>query len=120
MKSKRIWIPVGLAAALVFGALAPAGGLAPAAYAKAEATASSTAKKKVVQRQFTGYVVAMEKASFTVEKRGKKAETRVFSRNAELKTTGELQKDAYVTVYYRDKDGQAVAHKVVVKEPSNT
>ena len=32
-----------------------------------------------------------------------------------MKTTGELEKDARVTVYYRDEGGQPVAHKVVVK-----
>jgi hypothetical protein len=36
-------------------------------------------------------------------------------RHAELKTSGDLAKDARVTVYYRDEGGQAVATRVVVK-----
>jgi hypothetical protein len=51
-----------------------------------------------------------------VEKRGKKPQTRVFSRHAEMKSTGDLEKDARVTVYYRDEGGRSVAHRVVVKD----
>jgi hypothetical protein len=39
----------------------------------------------------------------------------VFTKHAELKTTGDLEEDAHVTVYYREEGGQSVAHRVVVK-----
>ena len=76
------------------------------------------AKAKNGQRQFTGVVTAIEKNTFTVEKRGKKPQSRVFSRHAEIKTEGDLVKDARVTVYYREQGGQAIAHRVLVK-PEN-
>ena len=79
------------------------------------ARAASTTKAKAGLRQFTGIVTALDKTTLTVEKRGKKPESRVFTRHAELKTTGELEKNAHVTVYYRTEGGQAVAHRVVVK-----
>lgn len=76
------------------------------------------ARAKNGQRQFTGVVTAIEKNTFTVEKQGKKPQSRVFSRHAEIKTEGDLAKDARVTVYYRDQGGQAIAHRVIVK-PEN-
>jgi len=60
-------------------------------------------------------VTSLDKSSLTVVKTGEKGKTVVFSRHAEMKTTGELEKDARVTVYYRDEGGHPVAHKVVVK-----
>jgi hypothetical protein len=107
--------PLSLGVALAVGALAllplvtPHGGDAQAA------RAASTAKAKTGLKQFTGIVTALDKTTLTVEKRGKKPESRVFTRHAELKTTGELEKDAHVTVYYRNEGKQAVAHRVVVK-----
>ena len=86
---------------------AGAAGKAPAA--------TSEAKSKNTSRQFTGIVTALDKNTFTVEKRGKKPQSRVFTRHAELRTTGDLEKDARVTVYYREEGGQAIAHCVVVK-----
>ena len=83
--------------------------------AAAKASTPRDAKAKSGQRQFTGIVTALDKQSLTVEKRGKKPQTRVFSRHAELKTSGDLAKDARVTVYYRDEVGHAVATRVVVK-----
>lgn len=88
---------------------------AEAATKKSPAAATATAKKSYAFRQFTGVVTALDKGSLTVEKSGKQAKTVVFARHAEMKTTGDLEKDARVTVYYRDEHGQAVAHKVVVK-----
>ena len=61
------------------------------------------------------YGTAIDKNTFTVEKRGKKPQSRVFSRHAEIQTEGDLAKDARVTVYYRDQGGQAIAHRVIVK-----
>lgn len=66
-------------------------------------------------RQFTGYVSAIDKQSITVEKRGKSPETRVFTKLDEISMTGDVEKDARVTVYFREEGGKAIAHKVVVK-----
>ena len=79
------------------------------------APAASTSKSSSAQRQFTGFVTAMDKNTITVEKRGKKPQSRTFSRHAELQTDGDLAKEARVTVYYRDEGGQAIAQRVVVK-----
>jgi hypothetical protein len=70
-------------------------------------------------RQFTGWVTASDKSTLTVEKRGKQPRTVVFSKHAELKTTGDVEKDARVTVYYHDDGGQLTAHRVVVKPASS-
>ena len=66
-------------------------------------------------RQFTGVVTSLDKATLTVEKRGKSPRTVVFTKHAEMKTTGEIVKSARVTVYYRDQGGQSIAHRVVAK-----
>jgi len=50
-----------------------------------------------------------------VEKRGKQPVTRTFARHEDMTTTGDLARDARVTVYYREEGGKAVAHRVVVK-----
>lgn len=86
-----------------------------AAPAKSAAAKPSTKKKSYDFRQFTGVVTQLDKSSLTVEKSGKAAKTIVFARHAEMKTTGDLEKDARVTVYYRDEGGKPTAHKVVVK-----
>ncbi len=113
------WKPLSLGVALAVGVLAVLPLVAPqmgsaGAARKASAT-TDAAKSKNAQRQFTGIVTALDKSTLTVEKRGKKPQSRVFTRHAELKTNGDLGKDAHVTVYYRDEGGQAVAHRVVVK-----
>jgi len=87
---------------------------ADAAKAASRSAASASSAKKAL-RQYTGWVTAVDKTSFTVEKRGKKPESKVFSKHAEMSTTGDVEKDARVTVYYRDEAGHPVAHKVVVK-----
>ena len=86
----------------------------PIASEAAKAQAAATPKKTM--RQYTGWVTALDKSSLTVEKRGKKPESKVFAKHAEMSTTGDLEKDARVTVYYRDDAGRPVAHKVVVKD----
>lgn len=117
---KQGWKPLSLGVALAVGVLAmlplvsAQSGDAQAAR-RASATTSAAKKSKNNLRQFTGIVTALDKTTLTVEKRGKKPQSRVFTRHAELKTTGDLEKDAHVTVYYRDEGGQAVAHRVVVK-----
>src|SRR5262245_13529396 len=88
--------------------------LAPAAHAAAKS--SSSGGKRVALHQFTGVVTALDKTSITVEKGGKKPKTMVFVKHAEMRTTGEIEKDARVTVWYRDEDGHPTARKVVVKE----
>lgn len=108
---KLLW--AGLAIATIAAAQPPA---ADAARATASSGASATAKKTL--RQYTGWVTALDKTTITVEKRGKKPESKVFSKHAEMSTTGDVEKDARVTVYYRMDSGRAVAYKVVVKPPT--
>jgi len=83
--------------------------------AHAAGSEAKSAKAPNGMHQFTGVVTALDKATLTVEKRGKKPRTVVFTRHAEMKSTGEVEKNARVTVYYRDDGGHSVAHRVVVK-----
>ena len=117
------WKPLSLGVVFALGVLA----LSPLAFARhgdafaAEKSSKSTsAAKSKNLRQFTGIVTALDKSTLTVEKQGKKPQSRVFTRHAELKTTGDLEQDARVTVYYREEDGRAVAHRVVVKPESGS
>ncbi len=113
MKQGRMFLALALTALLAASAAAPA--RVEAATKKPTATAAATTKKNYSFRQFTGVVTALDKSSLTVAKSGKAAKTVVFVRHAEMKVTGDLEKDARVTVYYRDEGGQSVARKVVVK-----
>ena len=109
-------LALGIATVLVLLAampLAARNGTAGAAGTSKQAAA--TTKASSAQRQFTGYLTAMDKNTITVEKRGKKPQSRTFSRHAELQTDGDLAKEARVTVYYRDEGGQSVAQRVIVK-----
>ena len=115
MRQGRIFFSSCAVIALVAcGAFAP---LQAHAAKAAAGTKSSTAsaKSKASYRQFTGYVTALDKNSLTVEKRGKNPTSKVFVKHAEMSTTGDVAKDARVTVYFRDEGGRAVAHRVVVK-----
>jgi len=82
-------------------------------------TSSATRAKSTDAReslhQFTGVVTALDQTTLTVEKRGKKPRTVVFTKHSEMKTTGDVGKNARVTVYYRDNGGRAIAHRVVAK-----
>jgi hypothetical protein len=98
------------------GALAPLPAHAAKAVASSKSSATSATKSTKSYRQFTGYVTALDKSSLTVEKRGKNPSSKVFVKHAEMSTTGEVAKEARVTVYYRDEGGHAVAHRVVVKQ----
>ena len=110
------WIGLALAACVTFACVATAlEGDAHAASKRASAASASASKAKDSLRQFTGYVTAQDKQSLTVEKRGKKPQTRTFTKHAEMKATGDVEKNARVTVYYRDDGDDAVAHRVVVK-----
>jgi len=77
-----------------------------------DAAAKST---PAAYHQFTGTVTALDKSTLTVEKRGKNPRSVVFTRHAEMKTDGDVEKNARVTVFYRDEGGKAIAHRVVVK-----
>ncbi|MCC6350447.1 MAG: hypothetical protein IT347_12740 [Candidatus Eisenbacteria bacterium] len=112
MKQGRRFLAVALAA-LLGGPVVMA--VRAEAATKKPVAAVSGAKKSYAFRQFTGVVTSLDKSSLTVARSGKLAKTVVFTRHAEMKTTGEIEKDARVTVYYRDEGGQPVAHKVVVK-----
>jgi hypothetical protein len=115
MRQGRIFFSSCAAIALVAcGAFAPLQAHAAKAASTKSSTASAT-KAKASYRQFTGYVTALDKNSLTVEKRGKSPTSRVFVRHAEMSSTGDVAKEARVTVYYRDEGGKAVAHRVVVK-----
>ena len=101
---------------------APLGATAAHAATKKSSSSSSKSESKAKHslRQFTGTVTALDKTSITVEKSGKKPKTMVFSKHDEMRTQGEIEKDARVTVYYREEGGQAVAHRVVVKAEKST
>lgn len=108
----RTWFRCLLFAALAMATLAFHSGPAAAA---AKSAAAPSAKSKNSLHQFTGIVTALDKQSLTVEKGGKKPATRTFARHEEMSVTGDLARDARVTVYYRDEGGKAVARRVVVK-----
>ena len=115
------WKPLSVAvafAAAVLAMLPQVASHAGSAWAAPKApVTTSAAKAKSGLRQFTGIVTALDKTTLTVEKRGKKPQSRVFTRHSEFKTTGDLEKNARVTVYYRDEGSEVVAHRVVVKSP---
>jgi hypothetical protein len=90
-----------------------------AAKSSGSKAASTSSAKKNTYRQYTGYVTSLDKTSITVEKRGEKPQSKVFVKDDEMRTTGDVAKDARVTVYYRDDGGKAVAHRVVVKNETS-
>ena len=105
-------------------ALAPSSAHAAAyrvtrAMAPEKGTSTTTAKRGNTTRQFTGYVTSIDAKSVTVEKRGKKPETRVFVKHDEMQTEGEIAKETRVTVYYREADGKAIAQRMIAKPPSS-
>jgi hypothetical protein len=115
MKQGRIRV---LACVLVMlAAIAPTIAIAASKSAK---TAASTATRRASIHQFSGWITAMDKTSLTVEKRGKNPRTMTFVRDGETLSSGEIEKDAHVTVYYRDVDGHATAHRVVAKGAGRT
>lgn len=87
----------------------------PMATKKGTSKAKARAKARKSLHQFTGTVTELDKKGFTVEKGTKKVSTMVFVRAEKMKATGDLEKGARVTVYYRDEGDQMVAHRVVVK-----
>jgi len=118
MKHARMLAPFALAAVLA----ASLTGFAPDAQAAAKrssktASAESPAapRKAAAYHQFTGTVVSLDESSITVEKGGKTPKQMVFTRHSAMRSTGDVAKDARVTVYWRDEAGKPVAHRVVVK-----
>lgn len=110
---------LSLAIAVLFFAIAAMPLATPRAALAAgkSAVGNGTAKTRNTLRQFTGYVSSVDKTTLTVEKRGKKPQSRVFAKHDGLRTTGgDIEKDAHVTVYYREDGGRSVAHRVVVKQ----
>ena len=109
------WKVLSLCAALAIAPVAAPATHAASGKAAASKSSASSSKSKYAFRQFTGVVTNLDKGSITVEKGGKNARTVVFTKHEEMKTTGDLEQDARVTVYYRDDGGRSVAHRVVVK-----
>jgi len=104
---------VALLATIAAPAIAPA---MHVAHAAAKASSARAKKKAVKTYQYTGVIVAMDKSSLTVQKGKTKPTTKKFSKYEKMKVTGDLEKGARVTVYYRTQGDEAIAHRVVVKD----
>src|SRR5690349_14172443 len=119
MKQGRMLIALGAALALSGAPLAAhaATSADPTAATPAQ-TDAPAAKSRNAVRQFTGYVTSLDRTSLTVEKRGKNPRSMVFAKDAALVLSAAVDKDARVTVFYRDEDGRAVAQRVVAKVPT--
>lgn len=113
MRSMRVLVAAGVLMACVAGNLGVARAAGGAKVARS--ADAPRAAKPAGTRQFTGWVTAFDNTSLTVERRGKQPKTVVFTKHSEMKTQGDVEKDARVTVYYRDEGGQLTAHRVVVK-----
>src|SRR5262245_23962698 len=119
------WKAAGaLLAALSFTWIVSAGvEAAPRRGAKTQSESGATAGESAPKtrrapkrsHQFTGYVTAVDKSSLTVERRGKNARQMVFVKHDAMRTSGEVEKDARVTVYYRDEDGRSIAYRVIAQ-----
>ena len=72
------------------------------------ATASAT-------HQFTGVVTAMDHGSITVERGGRRPKSMVFVKHPDMKSAGDVAKNARVTVWYHDDGGHPTATRVVVR-----
>ena len=123
MKHARMLAPLALAAVLAISltGFVPDASAAAKRSSKAAAAESPAAPRKAAAyRQFTGTVVSLDAASITVEKGGKTPKQMVFTRHAAMRSTGDVEKDARVTVYWRDEAGKPVAHRVVVKAASTS
>jgi len=120
MKQGRKFLALGVALALTGAPFAAQAAAKPAnaTAASASQTAAPAAKARNAVRQFTGYVTSLDRTSLTVEKRGKNPRSMVFTKDAALPLSAAVDKDARVTVYYRDEDGHAVAQRVIAKVPT--
>jgi hypothetical protein len=115
MKQGRMWMPIALSA---FLALACVTAVRVDAAPRKPATSSTSKRAGAALHQFSGVVTDLDKSTLTVAKGGKNAKSMTFAKHPEMRTTGDLEKDARVTVWYRDEAGHPVAHKVVVKSPT--
>lgn len=116
MKQGRMVLALGAALALAFASIAAQAASKSGAQPAAAAAPAATSRNAV--RQFTGYVTALDRTSLTVEKRGRNPRSMVFTKDASLPISDAIEKDARVTVYYREQDGHAVAQRVVAKVPT--
>ncbi|HET7224689.1 MAG TPA: hypothetical protein VFK69_03155 [Candidatus Eisenbacteria bacterium] len=98
---------LALAAALLFAVALPAHA--------AKSPASPASRASAGTHQFTGVVTALDHGSITVERSGRRAKTMVFVKHEPLTTTGDVAKNARVTVWYHDEDGHPVATRIVVR-----
>jgi hypothetical protein len=114
MQHARRFAPLALAALLV-APLALGAARAEAAPKRAPRSTHAASSRSAGYRQFTGTVVALDASSITVERGGRTPKQMVFERDPGLRSTGDVEKDARVTVYWRDEAGKQVAHRVVVK-----
>src|SRR5262249_10058273 len=114
MKHAQMLTALALAAVLA-APIATTAAAASKRTAKSAATETPAPKKSASYRQFTGTVVSLDASSITVEKGGKTPKQMVFARHAAMRSTGDVEKDARVTVYWREEAGKPVAHRVVVK-----
>src|SRR5688500_18493350 len=89
-------------AALALGVAAWSLASPAASLAAATASQARSTKPGNAMHQFSGVVTAVDKSTLTVEKKGKKPRTVVFTRHSEMKSSGDVEKNARVTVYYRD------------------
>ena len=105
-----------LCACAMLAVLAIAAPALAAAPSKSGGRAARSPQARNTLHQFSGTVTAIDKTGLTVEKRGKNPRSMVFVKDAEMHTTGDVEKDARVTVWYRDEDGHPTAHRVVVKQ----
>jgi hypothetical protein len=91
--------------------------LAQVAHAAAASQAAKSKKKPAVKTyQFTGVVLAVDKSTLTVQKGKTKPTKKVFSKHEKMRVSGDVEKGARVTVYYRKQGDEAIAHRVVVKD----
>jgi hypothetical protein len=120
MKQGRMLLALGAMLALTGASLAAhaAAKSTNATAANASQTAAPATRSRNAVRQFTGYVTSLDRTSLTVEKRGKNPRSMVFTKDAALPLSAAVDKDARVTVYYRDEDGHAVAQRVIAKVPT--
>jgi hypothetical protein len=108
--------PLALAAVVALPVFATDAHAAAKRSSKAAPAESQQAPRKAAAyHQFTGTVVSLDASSITVEKGGKTPKQMVFARHTTMRSTGDVAKDARVTVYWRDEAGKPVAHRVVVK-----
>ena len=104
MRHSRMLAPLALAAVLAasLAAVAPAQAASKTSTKTASVDQPASPKKAPSYHQFTGTVVSLDESSITVEKGGKTPKQMVFTRHSEMRSTGDVAKDARVTVHCRN------------------